>query len=77
MTIKKKLVSGESKAALHTKAVVFDRESVYIGSYNLDKRSSNINTEADLYVESPELAQHDCLFELRCSARKQLPGAVG
>jgi putative cardiolipin synthase len=48
---------GESKAALHTKAMVFDREAVFIGSFNLDPRSSDINTEAGLYVESPELAQ--------------------
>ena len=48
--------NGASKAALHTKAIVFDRESVFIGSYNLDPRSADINTEAGLYVESPELA---------------------
>jgi len=54
--IKKKVISVESKAALHTKAIVFDRESVFIGSYNLDPRSANINTEVGLYVESPELA---------------------
>lgn len=50
-------MSGESKAALHTKAVVFDRETVFIGSFNLDPRSASINTEAGLYVESPELAE--------------------
>jgi putative cardiolipin synthase len=55
--IKKKVISGQSKAALHTKAIVFDRESVFIGSFNLDPRSADINTEAGLYVESPELAQ--------------------
>jgi putative cardiolipin synthase len=54
--IKKKVLSGQSKAALHTKAIVFDRESVFIGSFNLDPRSANLNTEAGLYVESPELA---------------------
>ncbi len=48
--------SGDSKAGLHTKAMVFDEESLFIGSYNLDPRSGNINTEAGLYVESPELA---------------------
>ncbi|MBW1784659.1 MAG: phospholipase D family protein [Deltaproteobacteria bacterium] len=48
--------SGDSKAGLHTKALVFDNESLFIGSYNLDPRSANINTEAGLYVESPELA---------------------
>jgi len=41
---------GESKAALHTKAIVFDRESVFIGSFNMDPRSSDINTEAEQVV---------------------------
>ena len=54
--VKQRVIAGESKAALHTKAVVFDRESVFIGSFNLDPRSASINTEAGLYVESPELA---------------------
>jgi putative cardiolipin synthase len=55
--VKQRVITGESKAALHTKAVVFDRESVFIGSFNLDPRSASINTEAGLYVESPELAE--------------------
>jgi putative cardiolipin synthase len=29
---------------------------VFIGSFNMDPRSSSINTEAGLFVESPELA---------------------
>ncbi|MEM7023843.1 MAG: phospholipase D family protein [Pseudomonadota bacterium] len=56
--IRKRLRStAKSRAALHAKALVFDRESVFIGSFNLDPRSASINTEAGLYVESPELAQ--------------------
>ena len=51
------LLSGRSRAALHTKAMVFDREAVFIGSFNLDPRSAWINTEAGLYIESPELAE--------------------
>ena len=51
------LVSHQSRAALHTKAMVFDREAVFIGSFNLDPRSAVINTEAGLYIESPELAE--------------------
>lgn len=54
--VRKKILSGTSKAALHTKAIVFDRKDVFIGSFNLDPRSGDINTEAGLYVESPELA---------------------
>ena len=51
------LLSGRSPAALHTKAMAFDGEAVFIGSFNLDPRSAVINTEAGLYIESPELAQ--------------------
>jgi len=51
------LRSGRSPAALHTKAMAFDREAVFIGSFNLDPRSAVINTEAGLYIESPELAE--------------------
>ena len=49
--------SGRSSAALHTKAMAFDGEAVFIGSFNLDPRSAVINTEAGLYIESPELAE--------------------
>jgi cardiolipin synthase C len=51
------LRSGRSQAALHTKAMAFDREAVFIGSFNLDPRSAVINTEAGLYIEGPELAK--------------------
>jgi putative cardiolipin synthase len=39
----------------HTKAMLFDDETVFIGSFNLDPRSAAINTEAALYVESRQL----------------------
>ena len=52
----KKTWKGRSRAGLHTKALVFDNEGLFIGSFNLDPRSANINTEAGLYVESPALA---------------------
>jgi putative cardiolipin synthase len=41
---------------LHTKAVVFDREKVFVGTFNLDPRSAELNTEIGLLVECPELA---------------------
>jgi putative cardiolipin synthase len=53
---------GDPMAGLHTKALVFDRESVFIGSFNLDPRSAVLNTEAGLYVESPELAEQVLSF---------------
>jgi putative cardiolipin synthase len=54
--VDQKLVSMKAQSALHTKAIVFDRRDVFIGSYNLDPRSAAINTEAGIYVESPEIA---------------------
>ena len=49
-------LSGAGRSTLHAKVIVFDRKDVFIGSLNLDPRSGDINTEAGLYIESPELA---------------------
>jgi len=45
-----------SRASLHSKAVVVDRERLFVGSMNLDPRSIEINTEIGVFVESAELA---------------------
>lgn len=47
---------GSSRASLHSKAMVVDREQAYIGSMNLDPRSALLNTEAGLIIREPELA---------------------
>lgn len=39
---------GRSNASLHTKAYVVDSEQGFIGSFNLDPRSANLNTEMGL-----------------------------
>ncbi|HRH80583.1 MAG TPA: phospholipase D family protein [Thiobacillaceae bacterium] len=49
--------SSSSRASLHSKALVFDRQRVYIGSMNLDPRSVLLNTEAGLLIDSPTLAE--------------------
>ncbi len=41
---------------LHTKAVVIDREELFVGSLNFDPRSIAINTEVGLFIHSPEMA---------------------
>jgi cardiolipin synthase C len=41
---------------LHSKAVVIDGRSVFIGSPNIDPRSMKLNTELGAIVEDPELA---------------------
>jgi putative cardiolipin synthase len=48
------LLSTRSSSGLHTKAMVVDRRHVVIGSYNLDPRSADINSELALLADSPE-----------------------
>jgi len=50
------VLSDKSRAALHCKSIVFDRKSVFIGSFNLDPRSSTLNTEIGVMIDSPEIA---------------------
>jgi len=52
----KKGDGGSSKASLHAKSFVFDRQYVFIGSLNLDPRSIVENTEIGIMVNSTELA---------------------
>ncbi len=49
-------VTGSTGASLHTKALLIDGRWVYVGSMNLDPRSTILNTEMGVLVESPELA---------------------
>lgn len=46
----------ESIANLHTKAFIVDRKKLFVGSFNWDPRSVDINTELGVIIESPELA---------------------
>jgi putative cardiolipin synthase len=41
----------------HSKLIVIDRQTTFVGSMNMDLRSSRENTELGMLVESPELAQ--------------------
>ncbi|NOR81309.1 MAG: hypothetical protein GQ529_10850 [Methyloprofundus sp.] len=51
------LLASKSIASLHTKVIVFDRQKTFIGSFNLDPRSVDLNTEIGLLIDSPELAE--------------------
>ena len=41
---------------IHTKAFVVDRKKLFIGSFNFDPRSANINTESGVIIESEAMA---------------------
>ena len=44
-------------ASLHAKTFAFDRRIGFVGSYNLDPRSSRLNTEMGVLFDCPELAK--------------------
>ena len=48
--------SGGSRASLHAKTFVFDRQAVFIGSLNLDPRSVQLNTEIGVVCKSEPMA---------------------
>jgi len=47
-----------AKATLHTKSFIVDRSHVFIGSFNFDPRSANLNTELGVIIHNPDLAEH-------------------
>ena len=50
-------VTAKPYLCLHGKSLVVDDEIAFVGSYNLDPRSENINTEAGLVVHDPYFAR--------------------
>jgi cardiolipin synthase C len=53
----KKGENGSSKASLHAKSFIFDRDTVFVGSLNLDSRSAYHNTEIGVIFKSAEIAE--------------------
>ena len=48
---------GSSASSLHAKTFAVDGQRAFIGSFNFDPRSINLNTELGFVIESSELAQ--------------------
>jgi putative cardiolipin synthase len=48
---------GSSGSSLHAKTFEVDGEKIFIGSYNVDPRSRELNTEMGLVVDSPTMAK--------------------
>jgi putative cardiolipin synthase len=49
---------GGSESSLHSKAMIFDRQKVFVGSFNFDPRSVLWNTEVGVLVDSPQLTEY-------------------
>lgn len=47
---------GSSASSLHAKTFGVDGRAVYIGSFNLDRRSIDLNTEMGFVIDSPQMA---------------------
>lgn len=47
---------GSSLASLHTKAMIIDGHTSFIGSFNLDPRSARLNTESGVVIDDPGFA---------------------
>lgn len=64
-------IGGSSRAALHEKSFVVDREWVFVGSLNLDPRSLWVNAEIGVLVRSPALAEQVAgIFERNASPER-------
>jgi putative cardiolipin synthase len=52
-----KLAEKNPVFAIHAKSMVIDGSKVFIGTFNLDPRSANLNTEVGVLIDNPELGR--------------------
>lgn len=50
-------LSGSSSSSLHAKTFAIDGDTLFVGSFNFDPRSTHLNTELGFIIESRKLAQ--------------------
>ena len=50
------VAASGAKATMHTKAFLVDRSKVFIGSFNFDPRSANLNTESGVIIHSGQMS---------------------
>jgi len=59
--IRRQLVQREERMdatfAMHAKSLVVDKQIIYIGTFNLDPRSANLNTEVGVLVDNAVLGE--------------------
>jgi putative cardiolipin synthase len=52
-----RIAANDPIFALHAKSMVIDEKTVFIGTFNLDPRSANLNTEVGALIDSVTLAR--------------------
>jgi putative cardiolipin synthase len=50
-------LTGSSGSSLHAKTFAVDGERIFVGSFNFDPRSTQLNTEIGFLLDSPAFAQ--------------------
>ena len=71
------------KVSLHSKTIIFDDDSAFVGSFNMDPRSAFWNTEIGVLMDSPVLAAQlnqlaeqamapDISYRLQLSEKKRI-----
>lgn len=53
--------------AIHAKSMVIDNETVFVGTFNFDPRSANLNTEVGALIKNSQLAhmvEHSILTDM-------------
>jgi len=62
---------GSSGASLHTKALAVDGERLFVGSFNIDPRSTWLNCEQGIFAEDTELARRlEAIFDTQCQGER-------
>ncbi|HEX5092630.1 MAG TPA: phospholipase D family protein, partial [Burkholderiales bacterium] len=54
---KRRVLGGSSGASLHAKTFALDGKRLFIGSFNFDQRSAELNTELGVLIDNRDLAQ--------------------
>ncbi len=63
---------GSSGASLHTKAISVDRQTLFVGSFNLDPRSTWLNCEQGVLADDAVLTEQlDALFDAQAAAARE------
>jgi putative cardiolipin synthase len=63
--------AGSSGASLHTKALAIDEQALFVGSYNLDPRSTSLNCEQGVLVRHEGLAdEFEAIFDSQISGER-------
>jgi putative cardiolipin synthase len=61
---------GSSGASLHTKSAIFDHETTFVGSFNLDPRSVSLNCEQGVFANHPAMSMELAALFAQLTARE-------